>query len=134
MAKIHIAATQLGMDEDTYREMLWNIAGVRTARDLDAAGRREVIKHLKACGWRPKRKTPYLGQPVNIDSKERGPQLRKIEALLAEAGRPWKYADGVARKICKVDKVQWCTPDQLRKVIAALIYDAKRHGRSLGRP
>ena len=55
--------------------------------------------------------------------------LGKVEALLADAGREWAYAHSVARRVCKVERIEWCNPDQLAKVIAALQIDADRRAR-----
>jgi hypothetical protein len=49
--------------------------------------------------------------------------------LLAAADRPWGYADSMAARMYKVSRVAFCNPKQLQGVIAALVYDAKRHGR-----
>lgn len=129
LAKIHIAAKELQMDRQAYEAMLWACARVRSSRDLDAAGRARVLDHLKACGFKGKRGRPHQGRPHNLQSEERGPQLGKIEALLADAGRPWAYVDGMARRMFGVASVTWCNPEQLQKLIAALVYDARRHGR-----
>lgn len=55
LAKIHIAAQQLGLrghnDDSAYRDMLWSIARVRSAKDLDAQGRAAVLAHLRKCGF-----------------------------------------------------------------------------------
>jgi phage gp16-like protein len=55
LAKIHIGAEQLGLrrhgDDSAYRDMLWSIARVRSAKDLDAGGRQAVLKHLRNCGF-----------------------------------------------------------------------------------
>lgn len=129
LARIHIAKHELGLDDEAYRAMLWACARVRSARDLDAAGRARVLDHLKACGFKGKRGRPHPGRPHNLKSEERGPQLGKIEALLADAGRPWAYVDGMARRMFGVASITWCDPEQLQKLIAALMYDARRHGR-----
>lgn len=126
LAKIHIAAKQLQMDRQSYEDMLWACARVRSARDLDAAGRARVLDHLKACGFKGKRGRPHPGRPHNLQSEERGPQLGKIEALLADAGRPWAYVDGMAKRMFAVASVTWCDPEQLQKIIAALVYDQRR--------
>lgn len=131
LAMIHLAAKQLGMDDGTYRDMLWAIARVRSAMYLDDAGRKQVLDHLKACGFKPKPGRPHPGRPHNLGSEERGPQLAKIEAMLTSAGRAWAYADGMAKKMFKVDRVTFCNPEQLRKIIAALVYDANRHDRRI---
>lgn len=55
LGKIHVAAAALGLirqgDDSAYRDMLWSIARVRSAKDLDQAGRERVLAHLVACGW-----------------------------------------------------------------------------------
>lgn len=125
LAKIHLAAKQLGMDRAAYEEMLWTVARTKSAGALDAAGRARVLDHLKACGFKPK----TAGRPHNIRSSDRRAQLGKIEAFLAEAKRPWSYADALAKRLCKVDSLTFCNAEQLGDIIAALAYDAQRHGR-----
>lgn len=122
LAKIHVIARRnLGMDEDSYRDMLEMITGRRSAGDLDRHQRAAVLDHLA------KLSRPKLGaQPTNTEAK---PELTKIHALLAEAKRPWSYADSLAKRMYRVDRVAWCNADQLRGIIAALANDAKRHGR-----
>lgn len=127
LAKIHLAAKQLGMARDAYEDMLWTVARVRSARDLDSAGRARVLDHLKRCGFKSaKGKRPRHGTPHNINSAGRGAQISRIEALLADAKRPWAYADALAARLCKVDAVAFCDAQQLHKIIAALTYDARR--------
>lgn len=123
LAKIHIAKKELGIDDDTYRDMLWTIARVRSAKDLDEKSRRDVLEHLKSRGFKSKTN----GRPSNIQSLQHGPMLQKIEALLAEKGRPWSYADGIAERMFGIKKLQLCGADQLHKIIAALSIDAERH-------
>jgi phage gp16-like protein len=128
LAKIHaVAWRQLGLDEETYRAMLHEVAGVTSAADLDAAGRARVLDHLARLGGRARHR--YPGRPHNTENPETGPLLRKVEALLAEAGRPWSYADALAKRMYSVDRTAWCKADQLRGIIAALTRDAARHGR-----
>jgi hypothetical protein len=64
-----------------------------------------------------------------MNSMERGPLLRKIEAFLADSRLPWAYADKIAAKICKVERVSWCTPDQMFEVTKALARQARRRGK-----
>ena len=132
LARIHIGAKALGLDRDGYEVMLWTVARVKSAADLDERGRRAVLAHLTAVGFRarPGGRT-HPGRPHNIESGDRGPMLKKIEALLADAGRPWAYADAMARRMCHVERVAFCDLAQLRKLVSALVYAAKRrHGRA----
>lgn len=133
---------------------------IESLKDMTIGERRELIARIAARGadlfnpwvspkisdwmtgdedmivsYHTRRKTKgYPGRPKNMSSVTIGPMLRKVEALLAEAKRQWKYAHRIAERVTKGEKqrVQLCTPEELRKVIAALMYDAKRHGRYLG--
>lgn len=128
LARIHCAKKELALDEDTYRSMLEQLTGQRSAGDLDERQRARVLDHLAGLQQRPARPArPHAGtRPSNM---KQAPELRRIEAFLAEAQRPWSYADGIAKHMFGVDRVQWCSGEQLRAVIAALYRDAKRHGR-----
>lgn len=124
LAKIHIAKQQLGMDDETYRAMLRNAAGVASAKALDARGLVAVMQHLKACGFKPKAGNKAGRQPN--PSQDKAPLMSKVTALLAAAGRSWAYADGMAKHMFKVERVAWLDYEQLRKLVQALVIDAKR--------
>ena len=51
-ALIHKAKADLGMDEETYRQMLRNVAGVASSVELTARGFEAVIIHLESVGFR----------------------------------------------------------------------------------
>jgi len=121
LAMIHIGRAQLGMDEDTYRDMLWTQARVRSSADLDAAGRGKVLAHYRALGWRPKRHR-HPGR-VARDIKA---LMGKIEALLADMGLAWAYADSIVRRMHGLESVRFATPAQLRDLVAALTYEQQR--------
>ena len=124
LAQIHIARQQLGMDEDTYRAMLWTVARVTSAADLDWAGRKQVLDHCKAKGWKNTKHRP-------APAKSKAALVAKIRALLIAAGnRPDAYADGMARRMFGLARFDWCTHQQLGKLIAALAIDARRRGAS----
>lgn len=123
LAKIHIARQQLGMDEDSYRAMLRSVGGVASAKDLDASGASKVLRHLERCGFKGQRND---GRRPRVPAS-RDAQLRKIEALLADAGRPWAYVQGMVKRMCKLDAIDFCDGPMLGKLIAALEYDARRH-------
>lgn len=59
---IHRAAADLGLrktgDDAAYRDMLFAVARVRSAADLDQGGRRAVLDHLRQLGWVSKPRRP----------------------------------------------------------------------------
>lgn len=123
LAQIHVAKAQLGLDDDTYRAMLWTVARVKSAADLDWAGRKKVLDHLKAGGFKIKSKS----RPAPAASK--AALVSKIRAqLIALGNKPDAYADGMARHMFHIERFEWCDPVQLGKVIAALAVQQKRKG------
>jgi phage gp16-like protein len=132
VGKIHIGKQQLGMDDDTYRAMLLTIGGVKSAKDLTPEGISKVVAHLERAGARftsPKRAGR---RPHSIGSgTERAGQLRKIEALLADAGRPSEYAGAMARHMYKKDRLEFCDSRELAGIIAALMKNGQREGREV---
>ena len=128
LAKIHILASQAGLDRETYEAMLLRLANVTSSAALDAFGRGVVIQHLQRSAGKPARDTRAhrADAPHNADAK---PLLGKISALLADGGKPWAYADALARRICRKDRVAFCSDAELRKIVAALTYDQQRRAR-----
>lgn len=136
LAQIHIAKKDLGIDEDTYRLMLRTIARVDSAADLNAEGRRQVIAHLKARGFKPRASASTSRRSastqrsdwdwVNNAAPDRQATLRKIAVMLKDAEREKVYADGIARNMFGIERVEFCAPDQLRRIVAALEYDRRR--------
>lgn len=131
LAKIHIAKKELGLDDATYRAMLLTHGGVNSSKDLTPIGAAKVLAHLERSGFKPKaaaakRSTPGVGA-------DRAPLMSKVGALLADAGRPWVYADGVAKRLfantTKVERIEFCDVEHLAKVVAALSFDAKRRAK-----
>ncbi len=127
LAKIHIAKTQLGLDDDTYRAVLRRVAGVSSAKELEPRQVGRVLAEFERLGWKPKAKPKGRARPNPAAS--RTTVMSKVEAMLAEAGRAWEYADGMAAKMFKVERVEWLDDSQLYRLMQALIIDADRHGR-----
>jgi phage gp16-like protein len=70
---IKIAQRELQMDDDTYRTMLFSLGRVKSASDLDWTGRKKVLDHLKACGFKVK------SAPASVQASDS--RYRKIRAL-----------------------------------------------------
>lgn len=128
--KIQIGRRQLGMDDDTYRAMLMRTVGATTSKGLTPRQIGRVLAELERLGFQPTSpKKATAGRQTAEPAPERAALIGKIERQLAEAERTIAYADGMARRMFQVERVEWCDPDQLRRLVAALAYDAKRHGR-----
>ncbi len=126
LGKVHIAKKDLGLDDGTYRMILERQTGHDSAAKLTVPQLVGVVAHMRKLGWQEPAKKATHRKPV---VPEAAGYLDKIEALLAEAKRPWSYAGGIAKRMYKVDKLEWLTPDQVRGVMVVLLRDAERHGR-----
>lgn len=123
IATIKIAVKQIGMDDGTYRDMLWTIARVRSAADLDWTGRKKVIDHLRKIGA----KIGWASEWAFIDqaAKEKKPLLRKICAVCRAMKVGRVYAEGAARRILALPEgvamhLGMLDHDKLHKVAGAL--------------
>ncbi|MCP3048352.1 regulatory protein GemA [Xanthomonas euvesicatoria pv. allii] len=127
LAKIHLAAKQKGLDEATYRALLVRVTGKDSAAKMTAEERALVIAEFVRLGFKdvrsPGQKKVWLGQPKNLGDV---PMLGKVQALLAQAKRPWSYAHSIASQMFKVDRVEFLNQDQLHRLVAALQVDANR--------
>jgi len=128
LAKVHIAKKDLGLDDDTYRLMLENLTGTDSAAKLTVPQLARVVADLRKQGWQGQPRKPARRKPVV--ASEAAAYIDKIEALLAEAKRPWTYAATMAKRMYRVDTLEWLSPEQARGIMLALVRDAERHGRA----
>lgn len=123
---VHTGKSRLGWDDETYRDVLVRLTGHRSASACSEAELEKVVAWMRSAGFTP---SASHGRRPRVASGRKG-MLSKIEALLAEAGRPWSYLDGVIERMLGEKKpVEWLNDDQVRQVMQMLIVDAKRHGR-----
>lgn len=131
---IKIAQKQLGMDDDTYRAMLWTVARVKSCTELDFVGRRNVLDHLKKCGFKVTA-GKNAGKSRPAPAADKAALVGKIRALLiALDNKPDAYADGMARKMFGVERMEWCSAPQLGKMVAALNYSLARQNKTVPSP
>lgn len=125
LGRIHCLKRDLGLDDESYRNVLWAVARVESAAQLDAHGRIAVIRHLQAHAQRAGKGRPKSRQRAAPD---KAALVSKIRALLmsAEPRRDDAYADGMSRRMFGVEYFTWCTAEQLGKLVAALSIDQKR--------
>ena len=112
---------QLGLDDDTYRDMLEQVTGKRSAKDMSDDDLVKVIQHLDQLGFS---KREFGNKPKVKLSKDA--LIGKIEAHLAENKLHWNYAKGIAKQMFQKEALEFCTENQLWRIVAALEYKKKR--------
>ncbi|ADE10454.1 regulatory protein GemA [Sideroxydans lithotrophicus] len=103
LAAIHAAKRDLAMSDDTYRDILWAVARVKSSADLDQAGRSKVLDHLRACGWKPVKKANEW-KFIDAAAPDRQPLLRKICMVCKSMGVGKAYAEGAAHRQTGIER------------------------------
>lgn len=124
IAKIHIGKSQLGVDDEIYRQLLANTTGKISCAEMTEAELNAVLFAMTKKGFKVQSK--FWGNRA-APREDKKIYLAKITALLAKHGLTKEYADGIAKRSFKVDFVHWLQPWQLKKVVQMLaVYDRNK--------
>lgn len=132
LAVIHIAKAQVGMSDDEYRDLLASFQtdrgeAVTSSKSLTDPQFDEIMDHFKT-----------LGFTNRFNKKHRsvsGMYMKKANAIRLDMGLSWAYVDGIGKNISQktlgktIEKFEWLPHDIQQKVVQALIYHQKRHGK-----
>jgi len=123
-ALIHIAKAQLGMDDETYRDILRVHGGAESSKYLDDLGCERVMKQFAALGFRRKkrRKAPDL----SILATEG--QRKVLYHLMEDLNWTVKRLLGFVFKMAGKEHVETLTREEASKCIEGL---KKMRGRSV---
>lgn len=119
LAAIHVAKKALGWDDDTYRDIMAAVCRVRSAGELDFAGRKRFLAHLRAC-----QEQKGIATPAKRAKAPWGPKLKLLWSLwqqLADAGlvadRSRAGLATWATRQTGVSSLEWLKPQQLDLVL-----------------
>lgn len=122
---IHVAKNQLAMDDDSYRMMLKRLTGKSSSKELTERDFSRVMAEFRAKGFIEKPSSRRKGKPHNFGNLPA--IITKMEALLADMKLEWSYADSMAKRMFKIDKVAWIKKEQqLHDIVAALYYKQQK--------
>lgn len=120
LAKIHIAKKELHLDDDTYRHLLQEVAGVTSSKDLNEQGMKKVLERLQQAGFKP-RAAPKTRALAN-DSQSR--MIRGLWLQLHELGAvrsPDEAALGAfVKRMTGSEALQWLSDRKASVVIEHL--------------
>ena len=129
LATIHMGKKALNLDEDTYRDMLEHVTTKRSAKDMTMDDLLKVIQHLDQLGFS---KRNFGNKPKVKLSKEA--LIGKIEAYLTEDKLHWNYAKGIAKQMFQKEALEFCTENELWRIVAALEYKRKKQQNKAEQP
>lgn len=79
LAAMHVAKKRLGLDDDTYRDILERMTGKRSARDMSEAERRAALDEFRRLGSPLPNPSPQVGGAKR--RRLEGPHAKKLQAL-----------------------------------------------------
>ena len=124
IAKVKIGQSQLGLDDDNYRALLEAAVGKRSAAKMTDSELTKVIEVMKSKGFK-ELENKHRAQKPDVTAAKQS-LINKIEALLADRGKPWVYATALAERMFKKKQIQWLNTEELHKLVAALQIQANR--------
>ena len=104
-AVLHVAKKELALDDDTYRDVLHGVAGVRSAKELDQVTFRAVMSRFEELGFkgsnhRKVRPRTRAGRP-DPNAMVTGAQMRMLQHLYAELGMTTlPRQNGFNKRVC----------------------------------
>ncbi|MFZ5747671.1 MAG: gp16 family protein [Pseudomonadota bacterium] len=130
LAKVHLAAKELGLSDDDYRAILIDVAGVSSARDMSETQLAAVIERFKARGWkqaapRGRGQGKPADHPAALKARALWISLYHLGAIdnASEAA-----LEAFARRQLKCARLQWADQALVYRLVEALKAIAERHG------
>lgn len=118
---IHVAKGQLGMDDDTYRNMLKQLTQKDSTKQLTIGQLSRIITHLQGLGFKIQSKTK------SKQVAPQDPQSQKIRALwrnLHEVGQVNDPSEAAlskyVKRITSIESLAWLNTEQASQVIETL--------------
>lgn len=117
LAKIHIAKKDLGLDRDTYEDILWTICRVKSSANLDSQGRFKLLKHFRSLGWKSSRKKGKINDPKSRKIWSLWYQLKDAGLIGSATARALRSE---VKKLTGCDDIKFCDEAQKSHVIEVL--------------
>ena len=113
LAQIHIAKKEVGLDDETYREILDQETGKRSCACMTMPELTRIKRRFIACGWTPG--APPGGQVEALKRQV----FQRAETFL---GPTWRERlNGLCRALCEVDRIEWVrSTAKLKRLLAAI--------------
>lgn len=118
---IHIAKSQLNLDDDTYRHLLLNVTKKTSTKDMTVWELEKILTNMKLKGFKVKssKKTGKITATESVHKK-----IRSLWLELADAGevknRSEKAINSYVKRITGVEVMDWLTQKQAVVVIESL--------------
>lgn len=134
LAKVHLAAKDLRLDDDARRDVLERVTGHRSSADCTDAQLDAVLREFKRLGWAPVARKPTrpaasgprpATSPIALKARAMWKSLWNLGAV-RNGSEP--ALEAFAKRQLHVDRLQWADQSQGFRLIEALKAMAEREG------
>ncbi len=109
LALIHVVKKELGLADRDYRRVLWLVAGVRSAKDLDEAGFRKLMRYFVRSDY-------FRANAAGMTLK----QKLYVKSLASDLGWEPEHLRNFIRKYYQRDSLDALDRKQASKLIESL--------------
>ncbi|MBK8157965.1 MAG: regulatory protein GemA [Rhodospirillaceae bacterium] len=129
IGKIHVAKSQLGLDDATYRAVLERVTGKASSKECSFGQLEELRREFERMGWKPVRVGPRRAGKRPLADGDLALKLRALWLSGYHLGVIREPAEGALAAFVKrvtggrdrgVDALQWLTAADASKAIEAL--------------
>lgn len=125
IAKVQIARQQLAMNEDDYRQILFQQTGRMSLKDCSEPQLARVLDVMKAKGFRPLPSKKAASHPMALKARALWISLYHLGAVHNPAEQA---LEAFAKRQLKCERLQWAKQSDAFRLIEALKNMAIRHG------
>jgi phage gp16-like protein len=119
LAALHTGKRKLGWDDITYRDYLASVTGKRSASELTDLELARVLDSMRARGF--KRADGTTGPQIPPTQLDKARELWTVLHGLGELRQPTEQGFcSYVERMTQRSRPEWCTPEQLSKVIEGL--------------
>lgn len=119
-AAIHVAKAQLALTEDSYRDIMARVAGVRSSIDLDEAGARKLMAEFERLGFvndTKKRRKGHDDRPLARKARALWISLHNLDEIDNADDRALA---AFAKRLTGKETLRFCDTKELNQVVEAL--------------
>ena len=121
LAMVHIALKDLGMPDEDYRGILLEEFCVSSAAALSLSELGDLVDRFREKGWQPEGGRQRKEGSDMAEIRQARALRERAETLAGEIENGERRLKGLCKKICGVDKLEWCRDvGKLRRLLKVL--------------
>jgi hypothetical protein len=130
VALIHVAKSRIGLDDESYRDLLWRVARVRSSTALDDCAFQAVMREFERLGFRSDFAAANLGnrRAAGMATPPQVAYIRELWGRFTDGDGTDKGLDTWLNRRFRIGGLRMADRETARKAIGALTKMVARKG------